>query len=92
MELIGEEATIVDCFTAVAGASWVPALEDEVRDKSVEDRVSVVAVEDELEEVTGGEGCLGGPELDVEVAVGGFEDYFGTFGGLVGFGRRGQGF
>lgn len=44
----------------------------------MEDGVGVVAVETELEEVAGCEGGLDGPELDVEVAVSGFEDYFGT--------------
>lgn len=82
MELIREESTIVDCFAPVAGAGRVAALEDEVGDEPVEDRVGVVAVEAELEEVARGEGCLDGPELDVEVAMGGFEDHLCTWVGV----------
>lgn len=65
----------------MTGAGGVAALEDEVGDEPVEDGRVVVAIEAELEEVAGCEWGLGGPELDVEVAVGGFEDYFGTGGG-----------
>lgn len=46
----------------------------------MEDGISVVAVEAELEEVARGERGLDGPELDVKVAVGGFEDYLCTGG------------
>lgn len=60
----------------------------------MEDRVGVVAVEAELEEVARGERCLDGPELDVEVAVGGFKDHLCTLEGdwlAGGGGSRGQG-
>lgn len=59
----------------MTGASRVAALQDEVGDEPVENCVGVVAINAELEEVTRCERCLGGPELDVNIAVGGFEDY-----------------
>lgn len=78
MEFILKEPARVDCFAAMTGTGRVAALQDEVGDEAVEGRVCVVVVEAELQEVAGGERRLGGPELDVEVAVAGVQDYFGT--------------
>lgn len=59
----------------MAGTSRVTALQDEVGDEPVENCVGIVTINAELEEVARCERCLGGPELDVDVAVGGFENY-----------------
>lgn len=80
MELVGKEPAIVNCFTTVAGAGRVAALQDEVGDEPVEDGVNIVAINAELEEVAGGKRCLDGPELDVDVAIGSFENYLCTSG------------
>ena len=67
-------------FPAMAGASWVTALEDETGDQAVEDSAGVVAVEAVLEEGAGGERGLFGEEFEEEVAGGRGEEDFG--GGL----------
>lgn len=80
MELVRKEPAIVNCFAAVTGAGRVTALQDEVGDEPVEDGISIVAINAELEEVARGKRCLDGPKLDVDVAMGGFENYLCTGG------------
>lgn len=81
MELVGEgETPFVARLAAMACAGWVAALEDEAGDKAVEEGVGVVAVEEVLQEVAGGERRLGSEELEGKGAGGGVEDGFG--GGL----------
>lgn len=46
----------------------------------MEDGIGVVAVEAELEEVSAGQGALGGPEFEFEVAGGGEHEYLCTAG------------
>lgn len=46
----------------------------------MKDSIIVVAIETELEKVATGEGTLGGPELEFEVARGRVQEHFRTEG------------